>query len=138
MTAPFEFDYETRAPSPALAPYCESLWFARGTVPYTRERIAPTGSTVAIVVLGDPILATDTQLRDHNWVMTADQDRGFDTRRAYQANDPRRWYRGNIAETTTSDRRFSRYAMSANQRKHPRLGYGHDPREIKQVFHGLK
>lgn len=44
----------TRRP-PALARYVESIWYARGRIDYQRERIAPTGSTVAVVVLGDPI-----------------------------------------------------------------------------------
>lgn len=38
--------------------WVESIWYARGTVPYQRERIAPTGSTVAVIVLGDPIIET--------------------------------------------------------------------------------
>lgn len=45
-------------PGSALARLVESLWYARGTAPYTRERIAPTGSTVAVFVLGDAILQT--------------------------------------------------------------------------------
>jgi AraC-like DNA-binding protein len=49
-----QFTYVTRRP-PALAPWVESIWFARGRIDYPRERIAPTGSTVAVVVLGDPI-----------------------------------------------------------------------------------
>lgn len=52
---PAPFDYRVRPPGAPLAPYVESIWYARGTVPYTRERIAPTGSTVAIIVLGDPL-----------------------------------------------------------------------------------
>ncbi len=44
----------TRRP-PALARWVESIWYARGRIDYARERIAPTGSTVAVVVLGDPI-----------------------------------------------------------------------------------
>jgi AraC-like DNA-binding protein len=44
----------TRRP-PALARFVESIWYARGRIDYQRERIAPTGSTVAVVVLGDPI-----------------------------------------------------------------------------------
>jgi len=32
-----------------------SIWYARGQVPYQRERIAPTGSTVGAIVLGDAI-----------------------------------------------------------------------------------
>lgn len=44
----------TRRPA-ALARWVESIWFARGRIDYARERIAPTGSTVAVVVLGDPI-----------------------------------------------------------------------------------
>ncbi|MBM2618757.1 AraC family transcriptional regulator [Actinoplanes sp. LDG1-06] len=49
-----EFTYEERRP-PALARFVESVWYARGRIDYRRERIAPTGSTVAVVVLGDPI-----------------------------------------------------------------------------------
>lgn len=49
-----EFAYLTRRP-PALARFVESIWFARGRIDYPRERIAPTGATVAVVVLGDPI-----------------------------------------------------------------------------------
>ncbi|TDO38341.1 helix-turn-helix domain-containing protein [Paractinoplanes brasiliensis] len=49
-----EFVYEERRP-PKLARFVESIWFARGRIDYRRERIAPTGSTVAVVVLGDPI-----------------------------------------------------------------------------------
>ncbi|MFC7533007.1 helix-turn-helix domain-containing protein [Actinoplanes sp. GCM10030250] len=49
-----EFVYQTRHP-PGLARFVESIWYARGRIGYRRERIAPTGSTVAVVVLGDPI-----------------------------------------------------------------------------------
>lgn len=53
----FEFDFRPRAlPAPADR-FIESIWFARGTVPYARERIAPTGSVVAVIVLGDPIVS---------------------------------------------------------------------------------
>lgn len=52
------FDFLTRIPGAPLDGLVESIWFARGTVPYTRERIAPTGSTVAVIVLGDPIRQT--------------------------------------------------------------------------------
>lgn len=57
-SAPFAFDYLTREPDGPLGRFVESFWFARGTVPYTREKIAPTGSTVGVVVLGDPIVET--------------------------------------------------------------------------------
>ena len=50
------FDYRTRVPSSAVRPMVELLWYARGTIGYRRERIAPTGSTVALIVLGDPII----------------------------------------------------------------------------------
>ena len=56
--APFDFDYQTRVPEPPLGRFVELLWYARGTIPYTREKIAPTGSTVAVFVLGDPIIET--------------------------------------------------------------------------------
>jgi len=49
----FEFDFVKRQPAAPLSRLVESLWFARGTVPYHREKIAPTGSTVAVFVLGD-------------------------------------------------------------------------------------
>ena len=38
--------------------FVEWIWFARGRITGVRERIAPTGSTVAAVVLGDPIRQT--------------------------------------------------------------------------------
>lgn len=38
--------------------FVELVWFARGRITGVRERIAPTGSTVAAVVLGDPICLT--------------------------------------------------------------------------------
>ena len=59
-----------------------------------------------------------------------DRDRGFDPLRPYQANDPRRWYRGNIYEAAHSDKRFGRYGMLTNLWHEPILGYGSDPREI--------
>jgi AraC-like DNA-binding protein len=49
------FEFTERRPSGPLDPYVESLWHARGQIPYPRERIAPTGSTVAGIVLGPPI-----------------------------------------------------------------------------------
>ncbi|GLY99537.1 helix-turn-helix domain-containing protein [Actinoplanes sp. NBRC 103695] len=49
-----DFVYEARHP-PAPARFVESIWYARGRIDYRRERIAPTGSTVAVIVLGDPI-----------------------------------------------------------------------------------
>lgn len=56
VAMPFDFDFRSRAPVGDLGRAVESIWYARGTVPYTRERIAPTGSTVAVLVLGDPII----------------------------------------------------------------------------------
>ncbi len=52
------FHFESHRPSGPLAALVESIWYARGRVPYARERIAPTGSTVAVFVLGDPICET--------------------------------------------------------------------------------
>ncbi|WP_164842524.1 helix-turn-helix domain-containing protein [Actinoplanes solisilvae] len=49
-----DFVFETRSPS-ASGRFVESIWYARGRIGYRRERIAPTGSTVAVIVLGDPI-----------------------------------------------------------------------------------
>lgn len=52
------FEFSSRRPGGDLGRLVSTLWFARGTVPYEREKIAPTGSTVAVFVLGDPILET--------------------------------------------------------------------------------
>ncbi|MHA6785662.1 helix-turn-helix domain-containing protein [Pseudonocardia saturnea] len=51
-----EFEFELRRPAPPLAAHTESVWFARGRLPFRSERIAPTGSTVAVFVLGPPIV----------------------------------------------------------------------------------
>ena len=58
MSTTFNFDFATRDPDEHLSTLVESFWYARGKVPYRRERIAPTGSTVAVIVLGDPIVVT--------------------------------------------------------------------------------
>jgi AraC-like DNA-binding protein len=52
------FDFRRREPEPGLGRFVATLWYARGQVPYARERIAPTGSAVAVLVLGEPILQT--------------------------------------------------------------------------------
>ena len=52
------FDFRLRSPAGELGRAVSSIWYARGTIPYRRERIAPTGSTVAVIVLGDPIVET--------------------------------------------------------------------------------
>lgn len=53
-----DFAFTQRAPSGRLGRYVESVWHARGRISYARERIAPTGSTVAGLVLGPPIRQT--------------------------------------------------------------------------------
>jgi AraC-like DNA-binding protein len=58
MTVAFPFDFRLRSPSGDLARAVASVWYARGTIPYRREKVAPTGSTVAVLVLGDPIIET--------------------------------------------------------------------------------
>ncbi|MEO8461721.1 MAG: AraC family transcriptional regulator [Chloroflexota bacterium] len=59
-STPFDFDYRAREIGQPVRRAVASIWYARGTVPYRRERIAPTGSTVAVFVLGDPIVASQT------------------------------------------------------------------------------
>ncbi len=54
----FQFDDRSRTPDGDLGRAVASAWYARGTIPYRRERVAPTGSTVGVIVLGDPILET--------------------------------------------------------------------------------
>jgi len=51
-----EFTFVSRD---VATPHVESIWYARGRIGYRRERIAPTGSTVGGVVLGDPIRQND-------------------------------------------------------------------------------
>ena len=58
MVRTFPFEFLTHRPSGDLRQFVETIWYARGRVPYQRERIAPTGSSVAVFVLGDPILET--------------------------------------------------------------------------------
>ncbi len=53
-----DFRFTVRQPSGPLGRYVESVWYASGQIPYARERIAPTGSTVAGIVLGPPIRQT--------------------------------------------------------------------------------
>lgn len=55
---PSDFVFVRRTPTTPLARFVTTTWFARGTVAYADERIAPTGSTVGIVVLGAPIRQT--------------------------------------------------------------------------------
>jgi AraC-like DNA-binding protein len=52
------FEYVPRRVGGELGRFVELVWFARGRIAGVRERIAPTGSTVAAVVLGDPIRQT--------------------------------------------------------------------------------
>lgn len=52
------FDYRVLSPTGPLRRAVEMVWYSRGTIPYVRERIAPTGSTVAVIILGDPIRQT--------------------------------------------------------------------------------
>ncbi len=54
----FPFDFRIRTPDGPLGRAVASAWYARGTIPYRREKVAPTGSTVAVIVLGDPIIET--------------------------------------------------------------------------------
>ena len=58
ILGPVEFTYLTRVPGPPLDRYVELLWYARGQIDHARELIAPTGSTVAAVILGAPIRQT--------------------------------------------------------------------------------
>jgi AraC-like DNA-binding protein len=52
------FEYVPRRVGGEPGRFVEWVWFARGRIAGVRERIAPTGSTVAAVVLGDPIRQT--------------------------------------------------------------------------------
>lgn len=69
----FDFDFRPRVPADPLGRAVASLWYARGRIPYRRERVAPTGSSVAVIVLGDPII--ETALGARGGAVVA--DRGF-------------------------------------------------------------
>ncbi len=73
MALPFPFTFVSRQPGAPLRRCVERIWYARGTVPYARERIAPTGSAVAVVVLGDPIV----QIADNGAGEELVAERGF-------------------------------------------------------------
>lgn len=73
LLGPVPFDYASRSPGAPLERFVETIWYARGTIPYTREKIAPTGSTVAVIILGDPIRQTP----DNGDGQTITSDRGF-------------------------------------------------------------
>jgi AraC-like DNA-binding protein len=70
---PFDFDFRLRSPQGALGRAVASIWYARGRIPYRRERIGPTGSSVAVIVLDDPIIETALGPRGGSLVA----DRGF-------------------------------------------------------------
>lgn len=61
-----------REPAPPLSRFVESFWFARGRIPYRRELIAPTGSTVFALNFGPPIRQTP-----HGSAQTTEAVRGF-------------------------------------------------------------
>jgi AraC-like DNA-binding protein len=69
-----DFEFVARRPGLPLEPFVESVWFAQGRMAARRERIAPTGSTVAVIVLGAPILqvprngAGSPYLADEGWL----------------------------------------------------------------------
>jgi len=67
------FEFVSRVPSDRLARFVTSVWYAKGTVAYKREKIAPTGSTVAVIVLGDPIIQTPRNGAGERFLA----DRGF-------------------------------------------------------------
>jgi AraC-like DNA-binding protein len=73
-----EFSFVERRPGGRLGRYVESVWHASGQIPYPRERIAPTGATVAGIVLGPPILQTPssgTQFRADTGFLIGPHDR---------------------------------------------------------------
>jgi AraC-like DNA-binding protein len=53
-----DFAFTERRPQGRLADVVEQIWHARGQMPYARELIAPTGSTVGAIVLGPAIRQT--------------------------------------------------------------------------------
>ena len=50
-----DFVFLQSRPKAPLSCHVESLWYARGTVPYRRERLLPNGRVVLLINLGDPL-----------------------------------------------------------------------------------
>jgi AraC-like DNA-binding protein len=73
VTDPAPFEYVSVEPVGALRDAVAGVWFARGTIRGPRERIAPTGSTVLGIVLGDPIRQVPADGRGEPFLA----DRGF-------------------------------------------------------------
>ena len=74
------FDFRKRSPDAQISRLVETIWFARGTVHYEKEAIAPTGSAVAIMILGDPIEQASTgslngTVRSHRGLIVGPHDR---------------------------------------------------------------
>ncbi|MDA3962562.1 MAG: prepilin-type N-terminal cleavage/methylation domain-containing protein [Planctomycetota bacterium] len=86
------------------------------------------------LLAADPTLLTDAQFRDDastGELFRLDRARGFDAR-PYQADDPRRWYRGCMFEPGHLDREVGRYGMFSNRHADPVLGYGDHPGVIRR------
>ncbi|MDA3960533.1 MAG: type II secretion system protein [Planctomycetota bacterium] len=80
----------------------------------------------------DPLVYRETVFRDtaHGGsLLLKDRQRGFD-QRPYQANDPRRWYRGQIMEPDSGERKCGRYGLVSNRHLGPVLGFGDDHRAL--------
>jgi len=90
----------------------------------------PFGPTAWQTRPGDPQVESAADLADDDRVLLRDLDRGWDAWRPYQANDPRWWYRGNAAVETHAGTRMGRYALFANKRRYPVLGFGDDQRDL--------
>jgi len=58
VAADTAFDYRQVEPAGRLRRYVESIWYAKGMSDFGSERIAPTGSTVLGIVLGDALIQT--------------------------------------------------------------------------------
>jgi hypothetical protein len=75
------FEYVPRRVGGETSRFVDWIWFARGRITGVRERIAPTGSTVAAVVLGDPIRQTRS-VRALRWSPTLASSSGRTTDRS--------------------------------------------------------
>lgn len=56
-----DFVFLQSRPKAPLSCHVESLWYARGTVPYRRERVLPNGRVVLLINLGDPLRQEGTE-----------------------------------------------------------------------------
>ena len=82
-----------------------------------------TSTWVQTSVAIDPTGGTGPDNSNLGCLTGRDQDVGFNPKRAYDASDPCRWYRGDFVPSQPDDKRFGRYAGVTCEVSTPALGF---------------